>query len=172
MQKTRSGGWRQCNWVGRKDRYKSHTTHGWSTPRKSDTDFEVAVAEAIDRREVNRKVLNSVAAFAGSTDMSFQRAAGDATFKFDSDPIDLGVSISSHISSKTRAADILDRFSAFSVQPRMSRLADEKLEASMVRLEDIRFVNIVIDFGTVHLLILIHCIISNPFMLTRSVVFD
>jgi hypothetical protein len=48
MQKTLSGDWRQCNWVSRKDRCKSHTTHDWSTPMKSDTDFEVSVAEAID----------------------------------------------------------------------------------------------------------------------------
>jgi hypothetical protein len=48
MQKTLSRDWRQCNWVGRKDHYKSHTTHDWSTQRKSDTSFEVSVAELID----------------------------------------------------------------------------------------------------------------------------
>jgi hypothetical protein len=166
MQEKLSGNWRQCLWVSRKDRCKSHTTHDWST------DFEVPVAEAIDRREATREVLNSVAAFAGSTDLSFRRAAGDATLKFASDLIDLGISISGQISSKTRAVDIFDCFSAFSIQHGMSRLADEKLEASMARLEDIRFVNIAIDSDTFHSLTPIHCIILNPFMLTRPVLFD
>jgi hypothetical protein len=53
----------------------------------------------------------------------------------------------------------------------MSRLADEKLEASMARLEDICFVNVAVDSGTVHLLTLIHCMISNPLMLTPQVLF-
>jgi hypothetical protein len=54
----------------------------------------------------------------------------------------------------------------------MCQLADEKLEASMARLEDIRFVNVAIDSGTVHSFTLIHCIISNPIILTRPALFD
>jgi hypothetical protein len=121
---------------------------------------------------VNRTVLNFVAAFAGSTGLSFRKAAGDVTFKFTSNLIHLRISISSQISSKTRVAHVFDRFSAFSIQRRMSRLADEKLEASMAQLEDIRFVNVAIDSGTVHSLTLIHCMISNPFLLTHPVLFD
>jgi hypothetical protein len=71
MQKTLAADWCQCNWMGMKDRSEPHTAHCWSTPRKWDADFEVSVAEAVDRRDVNRKVLNSAAAFAGSTVLNF-----------------------------------------------------------------------------------------------------
>jgi hypothetical protein len=56
---------------------------------QQDADFEVSVAEAVDKRDVSRKVLNPVVAFAGSTDLSFQKTARDATFKFVSVRADL-----------------------------------------------------------------------------------
>jgi hypothetical protein len=65
---------------------------------------------------MNGKVLNSVAAFAGSIDLSFQKAAGDTTFKFVSDLVNLGISIQNRISPTVRAADVLDRFSIAALQ--------------------------------------------------------
>jgi hypothetical protein len=76
-----------------------------------DADFEVSVAEAVDRRDINREVLNSVAALAGSTDLSFRKAAGNATFKFVSDLVEMGISIQYEISPTARAASVLDCFS-------------------------------------------------------------
>jgi hypothetical protein len=94
-----------------KDRCGSHLACDWSTLRKQDTDFEVSVAEAVDRRDINRAVLNSVAGFAGSSDLSFRKAAGDATFKFVSGLVDLGICIQHKISPTARAENILNRFS-------------------------------------------------------------
>jgi hypothetical protein len=102
--------------VGTKDRCGSHTAHDWSTPRKQDAGFEVSVAEAVDRRDINRKVLNSVATFSGSTDFRFRKPAGDAPFKFVSHIVDLGISIQHEISPTARAADVLDRFSITALQ--------------------------------------------------------
>jgi hypothetical protein len=101
---------------GKKDRCESHTTHDLSTPKKQDADFEVSVAEAVDRRDMNGKVLNSVVMFSGSTDLSFREAAGDATFKFVSDLVNLGISIQNKISPTARAADVLDCFSIVALQ--------------------------------------------------------
>jgi hypothetical protein len=64
---------------------------------------------------MNGKVLNSFARLVGSTDLSFQKTAGDATFKFVSDLADLAISIQHEISPTAGAADVLDRFSAPSV---------------------------------------------------------
>jgi hypothetical protein len=94
MERTLLGDWGECDRVGKKDRFGSHTAHDLSTPRKQDGDFEVFVAEAVDRRDMNGKVLNSVAAFARSIDLSFRKAAGDATFKFVSDLVNLGFQFS------------------------------------------------------------------------------
>jgi hypothetical protein len=58
---------------------------------------------------MNGKVLNSVAAFAGPTDLSFLNAAGDATFKFVSHLVGLGISIEHKMLPTARAADVLDR---------------------------------------------------------------
>jgi hypothetical protein len=49
--------------------------------------------------------------FAGSTDLSFRKAARDATFKFVSDLGDLGISIQHETSPTACAADVLDHFS-------------------------------------------------------------
>jgi hypothetical protein len=116
MQRTFLGDWRQCNWIGKKDRCGSHIAHDWSTPKKQDADFEVCIAEAVDQQDINRKILNSVAAFTGSTDLSFRKAAGNATFQFVSDFADLGISIQHKISPTARAADVVDRFSIAPLQ--------------------------------------------------------
>jgi hypothetical protein len=97
--------------VGKKDLCGSHTARDGSILRKHDADFEVSVAEAVDRRNINRKGLNFVAAFAGSTDLSLRKAAGDATFRFASDLVDSGISIQHKISPTADDADALDRFS-------------------------------------------------------------
>jgi hypothetical protein len=55
--------------------------------------------------------MNSAAAFAGPTDFSFRKAAGDASFKLVSDLVDLGISIQHKISATARTADIFGRFS-------------------------------------------------------------
>jgi hypothetical protein len=62
-----------------------------------------------------------------------------------------------------RAADVLDRFSTLSVQKKTAQIADEKFEAAMGQLEDVRFVNVSVDSLTVHGLTAIHCIVSKPF---------
>jgi hypothetical protein len=97
--------------VGKEDCCGFHTAHDWSAPGQQNADFEISVSEAVDRSDINRKVLNSVAALAGSTDLSLRKAAGDATFKFVSDLVDLGILIQYKLSPTTRAADILDCFS-------------------------------------------------------------
>jgi hypothetical protein len=107
MQRTLFGDWRQCNWLGKKDRCGSHTAHDWSIPRKLDGDFEVFVGEGVNRRDMNAKVLDFVAAFAGSTGLSFRKAAVDATFKFVPDLVDLGISIRHKISPTACAVDVL-----------------------------------------------------------------
>jgi hypothetical protein len=107
MQRTLLGDWCRCNWVGKKDRCGSHTAHDWSIPRKLDGDFEVFVGEGVDRRDMNGKVLDSVAAFAGSAGLSFRKAAVDATFKFVSDLVDLEISIRHKISPTACTADVL-----------------------------------------------------------------
>jgi hypothetical protein len=94
MQKTLLEDWRQCNWLGMKDRCGSHAVHDWSTTRKQNADFEVSVAEGADQRDMNGKVLNSVPMFPESIDLSFRKAAGDATFKCVSDLVDLGFQFS------------------------------------------------------------------------------
>jgi hypothetical protein len=99
-----------------KDRCGSHTAQDWTTPWKQDADFEISVAKAADRRNISRKVLNSVAAFTASNDLSFRKAAGNATFEFVSDLVDLGISIEHEISLIAGAAYVLDHFSALSVQ--------------------------------------------------------
>jgi hypothetical protein len=73
--------------------------------------FRGPVAEAVDQRDINRKVLNSVAAFTRSTDLSSPKAPGDPTFKFTSDLADLRISIQHNISPTALAAYGLDRFS-------------------------------------------------------------
>jgi hypothetical protein len=98
-----------------KDRCGFHAAHDWSNPRKQDANFEASVAGAVDRRDMNGRGLNSFARLAGSTVLSFRKAAGDATFKFVSDLADLGISIQYKISPAAGAADVLDRFSASSV---------------------------------------------------------
>jgi hypothetical protein len=65
---------------------------------------------------MNVKVLNSVAVFAESTDLSFRKPAGDVTFKFIFDLADLGISIQHKISPTALTADILDRFSIGALQ--------------------------------------------------------
>jgi hypothetical protein len=60
-----------------------------STPRKQDADFEVSAVKALDRRDINGRVMTSVAAFAESAVLRFRKAAGDAAFKFLSDLVDL-----------------------------------------------------------------------------------
>jgi hypothetical protein len=54
----------------------------------------------------------------------------------------------------------------------MIRLANEQLEASLEQLEDVHFVNPAIDSGTVHSLMAVHCLVSNPFCLVRPIVID
>jgi hypothetical protein len=63
-----------------------------------------------------RQVLNSVAAFAESIELSFQKAAGGATFKFVSHIVDLGISTQHNILPTAGAADVLDRFSIATLQ--------------------------------------------------------
>jgi hypothetical protein len=67
---------------------------------------------------------------------------------------------------------VLDRFSTLSVQKKTAQIADEKFEAAMGQLEDVCFVNGSVDLGTIHGLSPIHCIVSNPFLLVRHVLFD
>jgi hypothetical protein len=43
--------------------------------RNHDANFESSAAEALDTREANREVLDSVTRFARSIDLSFRRAA-------------------------------------------------------------------------------------------------
>jgi hypothetical protein len=60
---------------------------------KEDKDLEAAAAVARDQERLNQKVLTTVAAFAGSADLIFLKAGGEATFKLGSDLIDFGSSI-------------------------------------------------------------------------------
>jgi hypothetical protein len=55
--------------------------HDWATVKNQDTNFE-SLAEMIDRREVNWKILDSVTGLTGSTDVSFRGTANDARFRF------------------------------------------------------------------------------------------
>jgi hypothetical protein len=103
---------------------------------------------------------------------SFRRAAGDATFEFVSEPIDGRISVPRKISPNAHLADALDRFSVLSVQQSMIQLADQQFGASMAEFEDIHFVNVLVDSGTVHTLTLVHCVVLNPFLLPRPVLFD
>jgi hypothetical protein len=94
MQRTLLEDWRQCNWLGMKDRCGSHTVHDWSTTRQQNADFKVSVAEGADQRDMNGKTLNFVPTFPESIDLSLRKAAGDATFKWVSDLVDLGFQFS------------------------------------------------------------------------------
>jgi hypothetical protein len=53
-----------------------------------------------------------------------------------------------------------------------AQIADEEFKATMGQLEDVRSVNVSTDLTTVHTLTLIHCIVSNPFLLARLVLFE
>jgi hypothetical protein len=116
--------------------------------------------------------LGSIAKFAGATDLSFRKTAGDATFKFVSELIDLGISARQELGETVCAAEILDRFSEKAVRTMMIRVANEQFETHLAQLEEVRFVNLSVDSGTVHSLTAIHCLVSNPFSLQRPIVFD
>jgi hypothetical protein len=88
-----------------------HTINHWSIPRKQDAHFAVSVAGTIDQRNLSQKALNSVSLFAESTDLTFLKATGDATFKCISDWGYLGISTQYKISPTARAADMFQHFS-------------------------------------------------------------
>jgi hypothetical protein len=128
---TDHGLWRQCTWVGKKNQCASHRRHTCSTPVNEDKDVRASAADARDRRRFKKKGLTTVAAFVGSTDLSFRNASGDVRFKFVSDLIDLGISIPREAGTTVRASDLLDRFAEKAVRTKMVEFADLKFEACL-----------------------------------------
>jgi hypothetical protein len=67
---------------------------------------------------------------------------------------------------------VLDRFSEKGVERRIFQLADQKFDSCLAQLEEIRLVNVSVDSGTIHSLTVVHCLVSNPFLFLRAVLFD
>jgi hypothetical protein len=87
--------------------------HDSTAPRNQKTNFESSAAEVIALRDVNRKILNSVAPFAGLTSASKKKSVIRRKIR-------LGIHLHGYLTfpkilPKTRAADVLDRFSISSV---------------------------------------------------------
>jgi hypothetical protein len=96
------------------------------------------------------EVVDPIAACPGANDRRFERAAGDAPFRFVSALLDLETASGRECGLTTCAADLRDRFSDKSVRTTMTRSADQQFDAILDQLEEIRFVNLMIDSETIH----------------------
>jgi hypothetical protein len=89
-----------------------------------------------------------VTSFAGSTDLSFLKAGGEATFKLVSHLIDR-ISIPRETGTIVHASNVLDCFSQKAAQKRIRHRADQKFDSCIAQLDEIRFIHVSVDSGII-----------------------
>jgi hypothetical protein len=162
--RTLTGETRQCSWTGQKAKCASHTDHDFSLPADDDPTFQIPEPISPNRVALNRTVLRIAGEFVASTNLSFRSAASPPMFNFIIKLIQLGASLPrDRLNTIQDVATLIDTFSDKAIASEVRAIGDTRFEASMIRLQELCFVNLIVDAGQIHQMKMIPCILTNPY---------
>jgi hypothetical protein len=135
----------------------------FSTPAECRSEFPSSGSRECKQAEIE-KILSLAVTFVATTNLSFRQAASPAMHKFIIRPIQLGASLPRDaLDTIIDVEPLIDRKTEGAVSETVREHAEATFQAARHRLEDLRFVNLVVDSGTVYHMKTIPCLISNPY---------
>jgi hypothetical protein len=136
--------------------------HTFLLPPNADPNFHPQTPKSANRQKLNKKILSLAATFVATTNFSFHQAASPAMHEFIVWLIQLGASLPRD--ALNIIGDVeppIDQMTEGEVSETVREHAEATFQATMYRLEDFRFVTLVVDAGTVYHMKTILCLISN-----------
>jgi hypothetical protein len=125
------------------------------------------------RMDINKKILDMCAVFVTATGLSCRQASSHAMHQLIVDLMQLGASLKRD--DPDTAVDVLpiiDEFTDHTIATWIHKRGDDSLNKAMNALEDVHFVNLVLDSGTVYSLKSIPCLLTNPYHIESPILLD
>jgi hypothetical protein len=162
-QKDLQGEMRQCCWVGKKDRCIRHVDHCYDLSPEDDPMFHPIEQTPLTRAKLNQRIQNYAVEFTGLTNLSCRQAASSAMNDFVRNVFQLGLSYPREsLEQVIDAGQLIDPFTDKSIAKGLVERAEEKYRVSLNELADLKFVNLIVDAGTVQQLKNVPCLLSSP----------
>ena len=156
---------RRCSFVCRKDRIPTHPSkrspHVFDRPQEGDTGFPVAAQLKKDLRTQERfrnAIADAVALLSLQLQIPVNRISHPAFWEFVTSVMQIGESI-----GKTNVDQLLQGISAKAISERITHLGHVFRERDFATARELRYVNIVVDAGTVLGVATIHSLLTNPY---------
>jgi hypothetical protein len=158
------GKWRRCSFRTRKERIQNGHTHEYRISRENDPDFPRDFDQKqadVNFHMIQKEFLGLSATAAAQMNISARTAASDTMFNFCKGMMSLG--IRTYLADHSFRPEILQPFCDKTVAQEMLKVADDVFMRRIDSIaEDIKFVNIYADAGTVLSFHTVHALIGNP----------
>jgi hypothetical protein len=170
---TLTDGIRRCCWIGRKKACGAHSIHDYSLPRGEDPLLRDIPRQELIRQRINERILCIASEFVISTNISCRQVASPPMHRLIVDMLQLGASLVREIPNTVLDVSLLiDQITQRGIAHEVVQRGDERFEKAIRKLRTIRFVNLVVDAGTVHSLKSIPCLLTNPHYAGFSVLLE
>jgi hypothetical protein len=160
---------RQCSWTGQKTKCASHRMHDFTLAPEDDPTFHVPAPVAPHRVTLNQTILRIAGEFVASTNLRCHSAASMPMFNFIIKLVQLRASLSrDQLNTIMDVATLIDRFSDKTIATEVHAIGEMRFQESITRLQELRFVNLIVDAGQIHQIKLIPCLLTNPYSQERQ----
>jgi hypothetical protein len=128
---------------------------------------------SMNRMKLNQEVRKFLVELAGSTNISTRQAGSHAMLDFVLRVFQRGLSFpKEYVGEVINAEELIDPITPQTISQGLATRAEEKFKSFLNELVDVKFVNLVVDAGTVHQLRSIVCLLSSPYVSAQPILLD